>query len=660
MLLMDTNARILNSLSLKNSDLERCQDVFSSIWLKYEFHVKTFQEGLPLKIPFRLGQSKMAKVVPDGDVPLLAQVSISRDDQEKAEHFKFRGMFLRQLAVSVPADNTCQWLRDTPSFRVWTERKNTNAQCGLLQIIGKPGSGKSTLMRSILEATRSLAHKRNDGTYVVGHFFNRRGQSLETCAKGMLHSILYQLITLHPPCLSAFMGIGLADLQTLESTIPESYLGVLESSLKRIFSDPSLAPWRTVFFIDALDECDPSEAAEAGYFLAELTNLARKNGVRLGVCISRREYPSITVRDCLEIRMEAYNLQDIRQYISQKLGLAGVSPQDASALQETVAQRSNGIFLWVVLAVEGILKDFESGQNAKHILKRTKSLPKALEDLFAQILDRIDPANLSMTLRLLQWAVLPTDRLRIREWHHILAFLREEPPRSLAEWKESVYFTETDAQLERQIRDLSRGLVEVKGGLDVDSDAGEVGSLLAGAGSLDSTTGDSRVVQPIHPTVVDFLASGRANSLFMQGPGYDFIGEGHLAIASVCLDYIAIAELDKLAAARKHQQDLHDGLPIFPWRGDWPLSSLGDAYARPKLRRRHSATSFMSSASSYSTKYYHQSVEEDDFPPEPRTESSWAVHAESPVVSSANSQTLEEYPALASLVGLGGMSFRKT
>ena len=62
MLMMDTNVEILDSLSLKNSDLERCQEIFSSLWHKYDFKVKTFQEGLPLRVPFRLGQSTMPKV----------------------------------------------------------------------------------------------------------------------------------------------------------------------------------------------------------------------------------------------------------------------------------------------------------------------------------------------------------------------------------------------------------------------------------------------------------------------------------------------------------------------------------------------------------------------------------------------------------------------
>ncbi len=520
-------------------------------------------------------------------------------------------MFLRQLAVSPPADDTCQWLYDTPSFRAWIERSDSDKHHGLLQIIGKPGSGKSTLMRSLFDHTRSMAHKRNDGTCVVGHFFNCRGQILERCAKGLFHSLFHQLGTLYPPSLGVLKVFEVEDLRDLELTAAP-YLSALQSGLKQIFSDPALSPRRTAIFIDALDECD--EAFQVGYFFAELTRLACKHGTQLDICISRREYPAITVKDCLEIRMEAYNLQDIQRYISQKMDLAYVPFQDAIDVCEAVALRSGGIFLWVVLAVEGILKDFERERNAKQVLRRTKSLPKALEDLFAQIIEGMDRRTREMALRLFQWAVLPTDRLRIREWHHILAFLRAEPPISLREWKESVHYTETDAQLERRIRDLSRGLVEVKGGIDMtDSAVGDDGSLhgslLAGAGSLDSTTGDSRVVQPIHETVADFLTSGRANRWFKQGRDYDFIGEGHLAIASACLDYIDIAEFDKLIAARKRHCSTHNQHP-------------SPEYKFP--RRQRSTTSFMSSASSHSIQYHHEHVSTSPllptYPTDPRAE----------------------------------------
>ncbi|KAM7202678.1 hypothetical protein V8F33_002604 [Rhypophila sp. PSN 637] len=45
---METNDAILNALNLKTTDLERAQESFSSIWLKHDFRVKTFQEGMGL------------------------------------------------------------------------------------------------------------------------------------------------------------------------------------------------------------------------------------------------------------------------------------------------------------------------------------------------------------------------------------------------------------------------------------------------------------------------------------------------------------------------------------------------------------------------------------------------------------------------------------
>lgn len=45
--LADTNSAMLDSLGLKNSDLERCQDSFTRIWQNTNMKIKTFQEGLP-------------------------------------------------------------------------------------------------------------------------------------------------------------------------------------------------------------------------------------------------------------------------------------------------------------------------------------------------------------------------------------------------------------------------------------------------------------------------------------------------------------------------------------------------------------------------------------------------------------------------------------
>jgi len=59
---MDTNPLVLQSLSLNNSDLERTQYIFSYLWQKHQFRVKTFQESLPINVRFALGSSKSRKV----------------------------------------------------------------------------------------------------------------------------------------------------------------------------------------------------------------------------------------------------------------------------------------------------------------------------------------------------------------------------------------------------------------------------------------------------------------------------------------------------------------------------------------------------------------------------------------------------------------------
>ena len=43
-----TSSAIIQALGLKTTDLERAQESFSGLWQKYDFRVKTFQEGLVL------------------------------------------------------------------------------------------------------------------------------------------------------------------------------------------------------------------------------------------------------------------------------------------------------------------------------------------------------------------------------------------------------------------------------------------------------------------------------------------------------------------------------------------------------------------------------------------------------------------------------------
>ncbi|KAK0733002.1 hypothetical protein B0T26DRAFT_745096 [Lasiosphaeria miniovina] len=420
LLLMDTNPLILDSLSLKNSDLDRCQETFSSLWHKHGFSVKTFQEGLALKLPIRLGQSKMTKVIPDissclGDSRERAETLdadhrcmcrfgsaldanyrkvsaelqavytrvLDRDDEkattenvpdENTMTRNFREMLVRHHMISTPAQDTCEWLPTTTAFREWTERNNIDKHFRLLQVTEKPGTGKSTLMKRMFKSL-GLSHRTySAGECVVARFFfNGKGIELERTAVGLFRALLYQIGTAHPACLDWLKTYSKVDLETLEAVNPAAYLHKLEAVV---------------------------EASAVGYFFGNITRSAYAAGLNLSVCISRREYPPITLKNCLHIPMKRFNSQDIRQYIEHKLSTVNIHSDDVGILRERIAQRLNGIFLWVVLAVDGVLKDVENGKNAKHILKRIKALPKALENLFTTLIKEMDPEDRSTTLHL--------------------------------------------------------------------------------------------------------------------------------------------------------------------------------------------------------------------------------------------------------------------
>lgn len=141
---MDTNARILDSLSLRNSDLERCQEVFSSLWLKYNFRVKTFQEGLPLKLPFRLGQSGMRKVVPDissclGDSRERAEI-LDGDHREMCRYASAQDPNFVKVAAELHAVHST-FSHNTPATEPPTHATRTYQSRGEANNLTRHGQG---------------------------------------------------------------------------------------------------------------------------------------------------------------------------------------------------------------------------------------------------------------------------------------------------------------------------------------------------------------------------------------------------------------------------------------------------------------------------------------------------------------------------------------
>jgi ABC-type lipoprotein export system ATPase subunit len=97
-----------------------------------------------------------------------------------------------RLATISPAHaETYTWIVEATEYSRWQSQSCRPENHCVLWIKGKPGSGKSTLMKYALQ----IAQERGDGDVVASFLFNARGQSLDKCAEGMYGSLLHQVLT---------------------------------------------------------------------------------------------------------------------------------------------------------------------------------------------------------------------------------------------------------------------------------------------------------------------------------------------------------------------------------------------------------------------------------------------------------------------------------
>jgi len=87
---------------------------------------------------------------------------------------------------------------------------------GLFWITGKPGSGKSTLMKYLVEDSRTKEGLSQHGLSILAmpaFFFHARGFETEKSFDGLLRSILFQLLSKIPALVESVANIYQEDIE---------------------------------------------------------------------------------------------------------------------------------------------------------------------------------------------------------------------------------------------------------------------------------------------------------------------------------------------------------------------------------------------------------------------------------------------------------------
>jgi ankyrin repeat protein/nucleoside-triphosphatase THEP1 len=429
----------------------------------------------------------------------------------------FPQMRYRQDEVQDTRADSCDWILEHKAYKSWI-----GDQHGLLWIKGKPGSGKSTLMKRIYKENATQAN------IWLAFFFHRRGVQLQQTSIGMLRTISHQLISQSASARAVFrarynekksFGHYGIDWEWHDAELRQA----LKSALAVATKSHAIS-----ILIDALDEASENSAESIVAYLYEVNEELQGSARQTRICFSCRHYPIFSLNIGFEVCMEKENNDDISSCIDEELSKhiqahkRQSREDDIKVLQRQLSSSASGVFLWASLMVPIVAKEYNKGKSLKHVLETLQRVPPNLGSIYGHILKTlIDAEDRKDSLHLMQWISLANRPLSLTELRFALAL--DDP--SIHDFQNCVQdsedFVEDNARMEQLITSLSGGLIEVR------------------------DHHGSNVVQFIHQSVNDSLLKGGFEWLGLDSRA-NSVGQGHHRLARSCVNYLKLGEIQEV------------------------------------------------------------------------------------------------------------------
>lgn len=294
-------------------------------------------------------------------------------------------------------------------FIVWLERDQ-----GIFHISGKPGSGKSTLMKYLCRHRRTRDHLKawaDDKNLSIGEFFFwRPGTALQKSLKGVIRGLLHCVLSEAPDLIPVVFPA-----QWEESMFNER-LGIEHHECQQGFKlltsmNANSRNHKFAFFIDGLDEFDGNHSDLVRQLFDWVTN---SQNVKL--CVSSREWAVFhdAFKDCPHFSLHQLTRSDMQRVVRdrfQQMNIDAINSEttqegepQTQLLEDDVVRKSEGVFLWLSLVLRHLEEGLINGDDVQDLMKITDSLPTELEPMFRNLLDSIPRSNLKLAFAMLSFA----------------------------------------------------------------------------------------------------------------------------------------------------------------------------------------------------------------------------------------------------------------
>ncbi|KAH7113285.1 hypothetical protein B0J11DRAFT_497589, partial [Dendryphion nanum] len=329
------------------------------------------------------------------DALAISGIKLAKE-QRILSSLPYKYMRAREARITDAFAETFEWIYSPHSnigFVNWLENPD-----GIFWIAGKPGSGKSTLMKYLCghpKTIEGLQKWSGNARLVTAHFFFWSiGTYMQKSQEGLLRSLLFEMFRQCPEMMpdacpdlwNSYDGDGFLDEELWN-------LDELKEAIARInrLGNEDL---RFCFFIDGLDEYE-------GHHLSVIRDInALASSPFIKICVSSRSWQVFedaygSNHEC-KIYLEDLTMDDIARYVRSNLeqhtmiAIHSLVDTKLDELVDRIVHRAQGVFLWIYLVVMSLCDGLTNGDNIELLQARLDEIPTDLEMYFRHILQSVE------------------------------------------------------------------------------------------------------------------------------------------------------------------------------------------------------------------------------------------------------------------------------
>ncbi|KAG7044043.1 NACHT domain-containing protein [Colletotrichum scovillei] len=270
-----------------------------------------------------------------------------------------------------PWDSFVDWLKDDPRKIYW--------------ISGKPGSGKSTLMKYI-ETNDSNIKSREPAIRILSHYLWRPGTFMQQSIKGLLCSLLHQVLSEDE---RTSMEVLKRQPYILRKDADTDWTArELEITLLYVLRNSA---YLHLVLLDGLDEVADTPDEGVCRLLSLINDLVMSNRVK--VCVSSRPEPAL--KRVLEkhpmLKMQDLNNRDIHLLTRERIEAMQFDANNYTTnhLSNLICEKAEGVFIWVILVLNSLKRGLDNYDDMDTLYSRVESLPKDLTKLYKEMWSRM-------------------------------------------------------------------------------------------------------------------------------------------------------------------------------------------------------------------------------------------------------------------------------